>query len=208
MPVSATRLNRASPLAVDERRAMIIDAVIPLLLEHGADVTSRQIAGAAGVAEGTVFRAFGDKNSLIRAAVERYLESSSIRQPLTDINPHLPLEDKIRAAVVVLQTGFRGVFRMVSILGEHPHPRSAEDRKNTNALFSQLFEPDLEALNIPPERVAKLLRWICFASSLPPFNDGEIYTADELTDMALYGIVGAPSSNRRPIPDHRSTTES
>ena len=174
---------------------MIIDAVIPLLLDHGADVTSRQIAQAAGVAEGTIFRAFGDKESLIRAAVERYLESSPIRQPLTDINPDLALEDKIRAAVVILQARFRGVFRMVSILGEHPHPRSAHDRKALNAMFSKLFEPDLERLNIPPEHVAKLLRWICFASSLPPLNDGEYYTADELTDMILYGIVGQPPSN-------------
>ena len=177
---------------------MIIDAVIPLLLDHGADVTSRQIAQAAGVAEGTIFRAFGDKESLIRAAVERYLESSPIRQPLTDINPDLALEDKIRAAVVILQARFRGVFRMVSILGEHPHPRNTHERKNMSAVFARLFEPDLEQLNIPPERVAKLLRWICFASSLPPFNDGEYYTPDELTDIILYGIVGQPSSNHRP----------
>ena len=47
---------------------MIIDAVIPLILEHGVGITSRQIAEAAGVAEGTVFRAFGDKESLIAAA--------------------------------------------------------------------------------------------------------------------------------------------
>jgi AcrR family transcriptional regulator len=186
---------------------MIIDAVIPLLLDYGADVTSRQIAEAAGVAEGTVFRAFGDKESLIRAAVERYLESSPIRQPLTDINPGLALEDKIRAAVVILQARFRGVFRMVSILGEHPHPRSAHDRKNMAALFSSLFEPDLDQLNIPPERVAKLLRWICFASSLPPFNDGEYYTPDELTDMVLYGIVGRPASNHQAPSHHQPTRE-
>ena len=186
---------------------MIIDAVIPLLLERGADVTSRQIAEAAGVAEGTIFRAFGDKESLIRAAVERYLESSPIRQPLTEINPGLALEDKIRAAVVILQARFRGVFRMVSILGEHPHPRSAHDRKTMNALFSRLFEPDLERLNIPPERAAKLLRWICFASSLPPLNDGEYYTADELTDMVLYGIAGRPSPSHPTPSNHRPTTE-
>ncbi|GAB3032247.1 TetR/AcrR family transcriptional regulator [Parafrigoribacterium mesophilum] len=173
---------------------MIIDAVIPLLLDHGADVTSRQIADAAGVAEGTIFRAFGDKESLIRAAVDRYLESSPIRQPLTEINPDLALEDRIRAAVVILQARFRGVFRMVSILGEHPHPRSEHDKKNIAAAFSGVFEPDLEHLNIPPDRAAKLLRWICFASSLPPFNDGEYYTADELTEMVMYGIVGQKST--------------
>jgi hypothetical protein len=132
--------------------------------------------------------------------VERYLESSPIRQPLTEINPGLALEDRIRAAVVILQARFRGVFRMVSILGEHPHPRNSHDRKNIAAVFTALFEPDLDRLNIPPDRAAKLLRWICFASSLPPFNDGEYYTADELTDMALYGIVGRQPSAHRPTP--------
>ena len=53
---------------------MIIDAVIPLILEHGVGITSRQIAEAAGVAEGTVFRAFGDKESLIAAAADAFFE--------------------------------------------------------------------------------------------------------------------------------------
>ncbi|MCU1430433.1 MAG: DNA-binding transcriptional regulator, AcrR family, partial [Actinomycetia bacterium] len=37
---------------------MIVAATLPLLLEHGDRVTSRQIAEAAGIAEGTIFRAF------------------------------------------------------------------------------------------------------------------------------------------------------
>ena len=66
--------GRARPLSVEERQASIIDAVIPLLAVHGRDLTSRQIAEAAGIAEGTIFRAFGHKDSLITAAVAKFLD--------------------------------------------------------------------------------------------------------------------------------------
>jgi hypothetical protein len=36
--------GRAAPMAPDERRRAIVDVVLPLLLEHGSDVTTRQIA--------------------------------------------------------------------------------------------------------------------------------------------------------------------
>ena len=49
---------------------MIIEAMLPLLLEHGEMVTTRQIAEAAGIAEGTIFRVFADKDELIAAVVE------------------------------------------------------------------------------------------------------------------------------------------
>ena len=61
-------------LPADERRAAIIDAVVPLLREYGEAVTCRQIADAAGIAEGTIFRVFADKDELlarrVRAAVD------------------------------------------------------------------------------------------------------------------------------------------
>ena len=34
--------TRAQPLPPEDRKAMILDAMIPLLLEHGRSVTSRQ----------------------------------------------------------------------------------------------------------------------------------------------------------------------
>jgi AcrR family transcriptional regulator len=185
----ATR--RASPLAADDRRAMIIDAVIPLLVKHGADVTSKQIAEAAGIAEGTVFRAFGDKETLIRAAVDKYIGSSHVRTPLAQINPHLALEDKVCAAVTILQARFRDVFRMVAILGEHRPHTGRKSHEGITEIFTAILEPDLARLNVGPEMVANVIRWLTFASSLPPLNNGVGYTPEELTDIILYGVAGA-----------------
>ncbi|MES1170476.1 MAG: helix-turn-helix domain-containing protein, partial [Leifsonia sp.] len=91
--------TRAKPLSVDDRRAMILEAVMPLLTEHGRDISSKQIAEAAGIAEGTVFRAFGDKESLIDAAIVKFLDPEPLRLELRAIDPQLPLDRKVLAVV-------------------------------------------------------------------------------------------------------------
>jgi len=75
--VQETRSGRARPMSRDERRAAIALATVPLLEQHGAQVSTRQIALAAGVAEGTLFRAFDDKMELLTAAAERALDPTS-----------------------------------------------------------------------------------------------------------------------------------
>ena len=65
MPPAATTAapaKRASAMPAEERRTAIIEAVRPLLAEYGESVTSKQIAAAAGIAEGTIFRVFADKD--------------------------------------------------------------------------------------------------------------------------------------------------
>ncbi|HBX79727.1 MAG TPA: TetR/AcrR family transcriptional regulator, partial [Propionibacteriaceae bacterium] len=51
-------MTRAAPLSPDDRRRALIAATRPLLAEFGPDVSTRRIAEAAGVAEGTIFRVF------------------------------------------------------------------------------------------------------------------------------------------------------
>jgi AcrR family transcriptional regulator len=90
MPIPKTQ--RAKPLPVEDRREAIVDVVVPLLLEFGSEVTTKQIAERAGVAEGTLFRAFPDKESIIRAAVERFMDPLPLRTMLRSIDSDLPLE--------------------------------------------------------------------------------------------------------------------
>ncbi|MCW2808645.1 MAG: Transcriptional regulator, TetR family, partial [Marmoricola sp.] len=54
----------------DDRRKAIVSVLVPLIVERGGEVSTREIAQAAGIAEGTIFRVFPDKRSLLVAAAE------------------------------------------------------------------------------------------------------------------------------------------
>lgn len=182
---------RATPLAPDDRRALIIDAVIPLLLERGGAVTTRQIAEAAGIAEGTVFRAFGDKESLLRAAVMRYLDPAPLLTELAAIDPGWPLERKIRAILVALRRRFDGVFRMMSTLREEDRPAPVSLRDDTTRLVAVALGPDQDRLGWGAAEIAHITRLLAFSSSFPQMTQGAELTDDELADFVLHGILGA-----------------
>ena len=170
---------------------MIVDAVLPLLLEHGRGVTSRQIAEAAGVAEGTIFRAFGDKDSLLKAAVSRYLDPQPLLSELAAIDPELPLDDKIRLILGALRHRFDGVFRVMSSLREEDRPAPVSMREDIAELVAVVLGPDQKRLGWSAAQVAQLARLIAFASSFPLLTAGSEFTEDELTRLVLYGIAGS-----------------
>ena len=82
-------------MAPDERRADLVDVTLRLLRVHGRDVTTRQIAEAAGIAEGTVFRAFPTKEELVDAAVARAFEPGDLVARIEEIDPDLPLRERL-----------------------------------------------------------------------------------------------------------------
>lgn len=181
--------SRAQPMAVDDRKAMIIDAVIPLLLEHGRGMTSRQIAEAAGIAEGTIFRAFGDKETLVQAAIEKYLDPEPLREALRSIDPALPLENKMRAILYLLRERFQSVMRIMPVIGAQ-RPPVPQERGEFARIIAQILEPEAGELNWPPERVAHLLRLISFSSAFPALNEGIEFSIDDLARMTLVGVAG------------------
>src|SRR3954453_17128960 len=101
-PVPA-RVGRATPLPPAERRAPILLAVRPVLLERGAAVTTRELAEAAGVAEGTLFRVFTDKRTLVCEAVLAAVDPAAGVPEINAVDMSLPLRDRL---VVLMQLGF------------------------------------------------------------------------------------------------------
>ena len=87
------RRRRVPALAPEERRQALIAATIPLLHEHGLEVSTRQIAAAAGVAEGTIFGVFESKNSLVVCSVIQALDPQVTLDALDAIDRSLPLRD-------------------------------------------------------------------------------------------------------------------
>lgn len=176
---------------------MIIDAVIPLLLEHGRAVTSRQIADAAGIAEGTIFRAFGDKDSLIAAALDRFFDPEPVRARLRSVSPDESLEDKVEEMIVILRDRFRGIIGMMAILGPQQRPPQRGDFSEFESIISAVLDPDAARLGWSGARIAQVLRIVAFSSAIPEVAGDEIFTLEELTHIVLYGVTGLHPEIRR-----------
>src|SRR3954451_15091468 len=112
------RATRAAPLPPDERRAAIVTAVLPVLRERGADATTRELAAAAGVAEGTLFRVFPDKKAIVRAAVEQVIDPRPLVAELEGIGPDVDVRSAVRLAVGALQARAQDVVAVL-VLAHH-----------------------------------------------------------------------------------------
>ncbi|WP_246169478.1 TetR/AcrR family transcriptional regulator [Actinotalea subterranea] len=110
-----TRTQRAAPLAPEARRAAIVAATVPLLRERGVHVTTRELADAAGVAEGTLFRVFPDKRALVRAAVERALDPGPLLRDLEALHGLTDLRATVVAVVALLADRAREVSRLLAV---------------------------------------------------------------------------------------------
>ena len=177
---------------------MILAVVIPLIIAKGRDVTSREIAEACGIAEGTIFRAFGDKETLLNAAVERFLDPKQLQSNLRAISVELPLEVKIRAIFGLLVDRFSGVIHLFSALGRHgPPPRREETFDEYVQIVNELLAPNEHELRVLPETVAHYARIVAFSSALPVFNDTIPFSTDELVELLIHGIA-APSGTGHP----------
>src|SRR4051794_35819778 len=117
----ATAMNtrpggRAPAMAPADRRAAIIAATTQLLLTSGAEVTTRQIAEAACVAEGTIFRVFADKDELIAATVEAAVDPSATEAALAELDLGRPLAAVLIDAVAILQRRGQRAWQLLSIV--------------------------------------------------------------------------------------------
>ena len=113
---------------------MIVAATLPLLLEHGDRVTSNQIAEAAGIAEGTIFRAFADKDEIIVAVIESALDPAPLEAALAGIPADLAFEDGLAAAVVIIQQRVIDIWRLVSSVGTRFHEMTRRPMADSDAL--------------------------------------------------------------------------
>lgn len=192
---SVVRVTRAAPLPPDERRRALIAATRPLLLEYGLDVTTRQIAQAAGVAEGTIFRAFDTKADLFEAVLCDALSPDATVAALRDIPPELNLEDTITWILKVMQSAvsqIRALFVAVAEGGPKPRPghgfHSDRDAQLTAALV-EIFDRFDDDLRVSPLTAAWAVKALAFGLAHPLTADPAISDPRMVAHLLLNGVA-------------------
>ncbi|HSH10289.1 MAG TPA: helix-turn-helix domain-containing protein [Ilumatobacter sp.] len=185
LPVASSPARRAPPLPAEARRAAIIAAVSPLLLEHGAAVTTRQIAAAAGVSEGTIFNVFADKDELLSAALEVALDLAPFEQAISEIDASEPFERRLVLATELIQRRIVDIWKLVSQLGPHHKPADHKPLPDSRAL-TELFACDSTRLRIAAPDAARLLRALSL-SLTHPLLTAEPLPAAAIVDLFLHG---------------------
>lgn len=184
-----SQARRASPLPPDERRRAIIEAVLPLLTEHGAGATTRQMAEAAGISEGTIFNVFADKDDLLAAALETAIDPAPLEASTSAIDGRAPFEERLIEATELIQRRIVGIWRLVSQLGDRHRPseRPLPDSPALAALLAT--EPD--RLRLDPADGARLLRALTLSCSHPMLAT-EPRSAADIVDLFLRGAGARP----------------
>jgi AcrR family transcriptional regulator len=197
-------VTRAAPLPLDERRAALIEATEPLLERFGRDVSTRQIAEAAGVAEGTIFRAFATKEELIDAVIEDAFDTQRTCDELAQVDPALSLEERLTAAVIILQERLRRIFSLFGSLRlrKEPHDHDSfrakqqADYELINRAIASLIKPDQDRLRLDVRDAASALRTITFSITHPMLGDARLVEPQQIVDLVLYGICRQPDRER------------
>ena len=167
---------------------MIVDATLPLVLEHGDKVTTHDIAAAAGIAEGTIFRVFESKDALIEAVMDQALDPGPVERAIEAIDPALGLEDSVTEVVALMQRRVLDIWRLLSGLGAGHHRHGRRPPLESEAL-RRLFEAHHHELRMEPVQAARLLRSVTLAMT-HPMMAVEQAPPGEVARRFLYGAVG------------------
>jgi TetR/AcrR family transcriptional regulator, transcriptional repressor for nem operon len=87
----------ARPREFDE--AVVLDAAVNCFWTQGYEATSvRDLAAEMGITGPSLYNAFGDKRSLFRAALERYVQLST-RARIAEVETTLPPKEAVRTFI-------------------------------------------------------------------------------------------------------------
>ncbi|GAB2980149.1 TetR/AcrR family transcriptional regulator [Amycolatopsis acidiphila] len=181
-------------MSPEERRKMIVRAVLPLIVEHGAAVTTAQIARTAGIGEGTIFRAFKDKDELVEACVFEALRPDGMLELIAEIPLDQPLAQRLTEAADVLSAHLERIGAIAGAMQTSGMRRRGKpgDRQASfvamRTAVAELFEPERGKLRLSPEKLARIFLSLLLSRAR---DDQHALDVGELVDVFLHGAVTA-----------------
>lgn len=185
----------------EERRRAIIAAARPLLVANGGRFTTRQVAEAAGIAEGTIFRVFPTKQALFDAVIADVLDPTDTVEALRRMPGHHSLEERITAILALLYSDmdtieevFMAVHAMPSDdLTPREPPMKNYDGRPTRSddlrkAMAEALAPWRNELSVPLQQAAAWLRSAAMATSHPFLSQGADFPPELASHLLTHGL--------------------
>jgi AcrR family transcriptional regulator len=168
-----------------------------LIVAQGGDVSTRAIAEAARIAEGTIFRVFPTKEAIIDAIFEDAFDADGFRREIGAVDPRADIKTRMVEVVAILQRRIHRIMALFSALGFRKPTSLAGQKKGARRELSSVeiaavLEPDRDRLRLPPLESARLLQSIVMALSNPMMSHRSDAAPEEIVDVILNGIARHP----------------
>jgi AcrR family transcriptional regulator len=209
-------------MSTEDRQEAIAVAAIPLLAEHGMHVTTGQIAKAAGIAEGTIFRVFKDKQELLDFCVLRAFRTRELVDRMKAIPADRPLTDRLIDAMTMIDEMAARLGTLMHTLGatgyrpdESKHKEDAEaggkppmldEFERTTTALAELLSSSRDELRLPADRAAGYLIGLTFMTRMQAVRAARTEQKEqesfvsEIVDLFMNGAIanGAKQGGKDP----------